>query len=173
LFGFLLLCTYVISDSFTSQWQSKLYKEHGKVDHFQMMYGVNVSSIIITSLALLVSGEIFTVVEFLWYNPAALYYNIVTAITSTTGQFAIYYTIKKFGPIVFTVIMTTRQMLSIVFSNYLFGHVMTWQSYVGAAIVFSVLGLSTYRQYRESLQKEQAAAKSSVEMTSRPSADKV
>lgn len=151
--GFLLLCCYVVSDSFTSQWQSKLYKDYGKVDHFQMMYGVNVSSIIITSLALLLSGEVFTVIEFMRYNPLALYYNIVTAITSTTGQFAIYYTIKKFGPIVFTVIMTTRQMLSIVFSNYMFGHHMTWQSYLGSIIVFSVIGLSTYRQYKTSQNK--------------------
>lgn len=151
--GFLLLCGYVIADSFTSQWQSKLYKDYGKVDHFQMMYGVNVSSIIITSIALLVSGEVFTVIEFLRYNPLALYYNIVTAITSTTGQFAIYYTIKKFGPIVFTVMMTTRQMLSIVTSNYMFGHTMTWQGYLGSFIVFTVIGLSTYRQYKLSLAK--------------------
>lgn len=48
--GFLLLSMYVLSDSFTSQWQSKIYKDYGKIDHFQMMFGVNASSIIITSV---------------------------------------------------------------------------------------------------------------------------
>jgi len=47
---------------------------------------------------------------------------------------------------VFTVIMTTRQMFSIVLSNYLFSHSMTAQNYVGASLVFSVLLYSTYRQ---------------------------
>ena len=48
--GFLLLSLYVLADSFTAQWQSSLYKDYGKIDHFQMMFGVNFSAIIITSL---------------------------------------------------------------------------------------------------------------------------
>jgi solute carrier family 35 (adenosine 3'-phospho 5'-phosphosulfate transporter), member B2 len=48
--GFLLLSLYVLSDSFTSQWQSRLYRDYGKIDHFQMMFGVNMSSIVITSV---------------------------------------------------------------------------------------------------------------------------
>lgn len=46
--GFLLLSLYVLADSFTAQWQSRIYRDYGKIDHFQMMFGVNVSSIIIT-----------------------------------------------------------------------------------------------------------------------------
>ena len=48
--GFCLLALYVLSDSFTSQWQSKIYRDYGKIDHFQMMFGVNVSSMIITTV---------------------------------------------------------------------------------------------------------------------------
>jgi adenosine 3'-phospho 5'-phosphosulfate transporter B2 len=140
--GFGLLCMYVLSDSFTSQWQSKLYKDYGKIESFQMMFGVNVSSIIFTIFALVISGDIPLVIDFFKHYPKALLYNVITAITSTTGQMAIYYTIKKFGPIVFTVIMTTRQMLSIVISNYYFGHPMTEQSYVGCAIVFGAIAYS-------------------------------
>ena len=147
--GVLLLCSYVLSDSFTSQWQSRLYREYGKIDQYQMMFGVNSFSIIITALALLVSGDLPLVIEFMQYNPTVLYYNIITAVTSATGQFAVYYTIKRFGPVVFTVIMTTRQMLSIVISNYLFDHKMTVQMYVGAALVFCVILYSTYRQFKE------------------------
>ena len=151
--GFCLLCVYVLSDSFTSQWQSKLYKDYGKIESFQMMFGVNVSSIIFTILAMIISGEIPLVIDFLKHNPTALYYNIITSITSTTGQMAIYYTIKKFGPIVFTVIMTTRQMLSIIISNYYFSHPMTAQSYVGCLIVFGAIAYSIYNK------KQAAAAK--------------
>jgi len=85
-FGFALLCSYVAADSFTSQWQSRIYRDYGKIDHYHMMFGVNVSSIAITMAAMVLSGEIPTVAEFLYYNPLALWYNVLTAITSTTGQ---------------------------------------------------------------------------------------
>lgn len=38
LVGVVLLATYLMADSFTSQWQSKVYKSHG-VDQYQMMLG--------------------------------------------------------------------------------------------------------------------------------------
>ena len=147
--GFMLLSIYVLADSFTSQWQSRIYRDHGKIDHFYMMYGVNVSSIIVTSVALVASGEIPKIWEFLVYNPTALWYNVLTAITSTTGQIAIFYTIKNFGPIVFTIIMTTRQMISIVISTLLFGHKMNLGGAMGASLVFIAIFHSVYRQTNE------------------------
>ena len=48
--GILLLSLYVLSDSFTAQWQSTIYRDYGKIDQFQMMFGVNLNAIIITSL---------------------------------------------------------------------------------------------------------------------------
>jgi adenosine 3'-phospho 5'-phosphosulfate transporter B2 len=119
---------------------------------------VLIVSIFTVCRALVVSGEVPQIVEFLVYNPRALYYNIITAICSTTGQFAIFYTIKRFGPDVFTVIMTTRQMLSIVVSNYLFNHSMTAQSYVGATIVFGVISYSIFRKIRDKQQRDAARA---------------
>ena len=147
--GFLLLSIYVLADSFTSQWQSRIYRDYGKIDHFHMMYGVNVSSIIVTSVALVASGEIPRIWEFLLYNPTAVWYNVLTAITSTTGQIAIFYTIKNFGPIVFTIIMTTRQMISIVLSTILFGHQMNLGGAMGASLVFIAIFHSVYRQTNE------------------------
>ena len=76
-------------------------------------------------------------------------YNIITAITSATGQFFIFYTIKEFGPIVFTVIMTTRQMLSMVISSVLFKHHMSLFSYLGAAMVFGTVIYSIRRKLKK------------------------
>ena len=152
--GFMLLSVYVLADSFTSQWQSRIYRDYGKIDHFHMMYGVNVSSIIVTTFALIASGEIPSVIEFMAYNPTALWYNVLTAITSTTGQIAIFYTIKKFGPIVFTIIMTTRQMMSIILSTILFGHQMTLGGLFGALLVFTAIFHSVYRQVNAKNEKK-------------------
>ena len=53
----MLLGLYVATDSFTSQYQSRVYREYPGVDQFQMMFGVNTWSILFTLAALLASGE--------------------------------------------------------------------------------------------------------------------
>eukprot|EP00984_Skeletonema_dohrnii_P003130 scaffold1043_cov127-Skeletonema_dohrnii-CCMP3373.AAC.2 len=153
--GLLFMCTYITFDSFTSQWQSKVYDKYGKanVDPYQMMLGVNSSAIVMTTMGLIAGGDIPKIIEFFQVNPNVLQYNIITAITSASGQLFIYTTIKEFGPIVFTVIMTTRQMMSICISSILFGHTMTWKAAVGALLVFGVLFYQIRRKYIASQRK--------------------
>lgn len=149
LLGLVFLIMYTTFDSFTSQWQSRIYVEYGKenVDHYQMMLGVNVSAIILTSLGLVITGDIPVILEFLHQNPQALEYNIITAITSATGQLFIFYTIKEFGPIVFTIIMTVRQMISICISAMVFSHYISMKAAFGAILVFLVLFYQIRNQY--------------------------
>lgn len=163
--GLIFLLMYVCFDSFTAQWQDKVYTQYGRqnVDQYQMMLGVNISAIIITTSGLIVSGDLPVVFEFLAANPVALKYNIITAITSASGQLCIFYTIKEFGPIVFTIIMTTRQMISICISAVIFGHKISLLSGAGAALVFGVIFYQIQRKYRARHQKRG----SSVETVSR------
>ena len=137
--GVLLLALYVTSDSFTSQWQSRVYRSHPTVDQFQMMFAVNCWSIVMTLAALVTANELLPTLRFLSQNHAAIWDNVVIAITSATGQLFIYYTIRKFGPVVFTIIMTTRQMISMILSTIVFGHSLGVWSYVGAVVVFGAI----------------------------------
>mmetsp|Transcript_20714 Transcript_20714/g.25636 ORF Transcript_20714/g.25636 Transcript_20714/m.25636 type:complete len:426 (+) Transcript_20714:34-1311(+) len=147
--GLVFLLMYICFDSFTSQWQDKVYQKYGRsnVDPYQMMLGVNSSAILITTAGLVISGDIPPIIEFLKANPSVFQYNIITAITSASGQLCIYYTIKEFGPIVFTVIMTTRQMISICISSIIFGHKLTVVALLGACMVFGVLFYQIRRKY--------------------------
>lgn len=147
--GLIFLLCYISFDSFTSQWQDRVYQEYGRanVDPYQMMLGVNMSAIIITTAGLIVTGDFPIVWEFLLANPVAFKYNIITAITSASGQLCIFYTIKEFGPIVFTIIMTTRQMFSICLSAIKFEHSISWKAAVGAILVFAVIFYQIRRKY--------------------------
>eukprot|EP00339_Tiarina_fusa_P018159 CAMPEP_0117065438 /NCGR_PEP_ID=MMETSP0472-20121206/45747_1 /TAXON_ID=693140 ORGANISM="Tiarina fusus, Strain LIS" /NCGR_SAMPLE_ID=MMETSP0472 /ASSEMBLY_ACC=CAM_ASM_000603 /LENGTH=378 /DNA_ID=CAMNT_0004786065 /DNA_START=145 /DNA_END=1281 /DNA_ORIENTATION=- len=147
--GLIFLLMYICFDSFTAQWQDKIYNQYGRpnVDPYQMMLGVNSSAICITTAGLILSGDLPVVFEFLTANPVALRYNIITAITSASGQLCIFYTIKEFGPIVFTIIMTTRQMFSICISAIVFGHTISLKSFFGALMVFSVIFYQIRRKY--------------------------
>jgi len=155
LVGLLFLFMYISFDSFTSQWQDKIYTQYGRsnVDPYQMMLGVNISAICITTAGLVITGDFPIVTEFLRANPIAFRYNIITAITSASGQLCIFYTIKEFGPIAFTIIMTTRQMMSICISALVFGHSISANALLGAAVVFSVIFYQIRRKYHARLAK--------------------
>lgn len=148
--GIIFLTCYICCDAFTSNWQSKIYQRYGKanVDSFQMMFGVNSFAIFFTSLGLVTSGELPVIIEFFSYNPVAFWYNIVTSITSATGQLFIFRTIKEFGPVSFSLIMTCRQIFSIVLSSIYFQHAMSIMSLFGATLVFSVIGHQLKRKIK-------------------------
>jgi adenosine 3'-phospho 5'-phosphosulfate transporter B2 len=159
--GLIFLIMYICFDSFTSQWQDKVYEQYGRpnVDPYQMMLGVNTSAICITTAGLIITGDLPIVWEFLMANPIVLRYNIITAITSASGQLWIFYTIKEFGPIAFTIIMTTRQMISICISAVVFRHYISPKAFVGAAAVFSVLFYQIRRKYSARMSKNAAATR--------------
>lgn len=159
LHGLVFLLLYISFDSFTSQWQDKVYTQYGRanVDPYQMMLGINSSAIVFTTAGLIFSGDFPVVWEFLLVNPIVLKYNIITAITSASGQLFIFYTIREFGPVVFTLIMIIRQMLSICISAVTFHHKITVKALFGMTMVFGVLFFQARRKYYAKMNKQPPA----------------
>eukprot|EP01062_Namystynia_karyoxenos_P035836 TRINITY_DN2614_c2_g1_i1.p1 TRINITY_DN2614_c2_g1~~TRINITY_DN2614_c2_g1_i1.p1 ORF type:complete len:379 (+),score=134.42 TRINITY_DN2614_c2_g1_i1:85-1137(+) len=152
--GVALLVLYVVTDSFTSQWQSKLYGRFksrapaATLHSHQMMFWVNMWSIFQAASVLRVRGEDILCVHFLRANPEALVYIVANAVCSALGQLVIYYTIRQHGPVVFTMFMTTRQILGILISCALFGHVLTAAMVAAAAVVFGAVLHGVWRKVR-------------------------
>ena len=138
LFGITLLLAYLFCDSFTSQWQSRVYKRFG-IDQYQMMLGINVWSCGLTALSLLQSGEGLTCIALLIQDPEALLDNVILSIASAIGQLFIFLTIREHGPVIFTIMMTTRQIFSLILSCFLFAHNMSLFASIGAALVFVIV----------------------------------
>ena len=136
--GLALLAMYLTCDSFTSQWQSRIYKSYN-LTQFQMMLGVNVWSMLFTGVTLARSGEGMSSFAFIMTDSKALAHMTILSITSATGQLFIYYTIKEFGPVVFTIMMTTRQIFSLFLSCILFSHPLQLAGWAGAAVVFFII----------------------------------
>lgn len=136
--GVALLGLYLLCDSFTSQWQSRVFKSYG-IDQYQMMLGVNLWSMLLTGLTLYNSGDFFSSVAFLMSDTNAFMHMFVLSLTSATGQLFIFYTIKELGPVIFTIIMTTRQIFSLFISCLLYSHKLGAMGYVCATLVFLVV----------------------------------
>jgi adenosine 3'-phospho 5'-phosphosulfate transporter B2 len=76
-------------------------------------------------------------------------------------QLFIFHTIKRFGPLIFTLVMTARQMISILVSSLVLPHfpayfpgaanVLTQRAAGAAALVFATLLFKARRNYNASL----------------------
>lgn len=138
MYGITLLGVYLLCDSFTSQWQSRVYKSYG-IDQYQMMLGVNVWSMLLTGITLYNSGDFFSSLAFLMADSNAFLHMFVLSFTSATGQLFIFYTIKELGPVIFTIIMTTRQIFSLFISCLLYSHKLGVIGYICASAVFMIV----------------------------------
>jgi adenosine 3'-phospho 5'-phosphosulfate transporter B2 len=137
--GIVLIVGYMASDSFTSNWQSSVFKSYS-VSSMAMMLYANLFSSAFTALGLLVTLEIVEVLDYFERNPSILPHMFLMAICSAIGQLFIFHTIKRFGPLVFATIQTVRQFLSVVLSIVFFAHPLNAMEAVGIAIVFVALG---------------------------------
>merc|ERR1719238_565787 len=112
-----------------------------------MLYA-NLFSSGFTALGLVLNLEILSVLSFIAANQAIMWHISVMAICSAVGQLFIFYTIKRYGPLVFATIQTVRQLLSIVLSILLFSHPVNSQMMSGVALVFAALGGQIYYKYK-------------------------
>jgi adenosine 3'-phospho 5'-phosphosulfate transporter B2 len=104
--GAVLLIGYMVFDSFTSNYQSLLFKEH-KMSSYQMMLGINVFSCFFTFWAMLQQGSLLSCITFSLEHPTFMWHNLILSLTSATGQVFIFRTLSLYGTLVFAIVMTT------------------------------------------------------------------
>ena len=85
LVGIVLIVGYMASDSFTSNWQSSVFKSYSVSSMAMMMYA-NVFSSAFTALGLLVTMEIVSVLEYFEHNPSIIPHMFLMAVCSAVGQ---------------------------------------------------------------------------------------
>uniref|UniRef100_A0A7S0LHM6 Sugar phosphate transporter domain-containing protein n=1 Tax=Coccolithus braarudii TaxID=221442 RepID=A0A7S0LHM6_9EUKA len=161
--GIMLILGYMVCDSFTSNWQSRVFKQYG-VGSISMMMYANMFSSGFTALGLLVTLEIIQVVDYMVANPLILNHMLVMAICSAVGQLFIFHTIKQYGPLVFATIQTVRQLLSIVLSILFFAHPVNNMEALGIGIVFLALGAQIAQKWHGRKKPKAEVAKEPVEV---------
>ncbi|KAL6743412.1 hypothetical protein Aduo_016454 [Ancylostoma duodenale] len=147
--GMFLMIGYLLFDSYTLNYQKKLFDKKPKISKYQMMMGVNVFSAILCAVSLIEQGTLVSSIDFALHHENFARDVFFLSLSGATGQLFIYSTIEKFGPIVFAVMMTIRQMLSILLSSFYYGHSLSSWSLIGFSIVFSAIFLDIYRRYFE------------------------
>ena len=145
--GLILLAGYMCFDSFTSNWQGELFRQY-KMSSIQMMAGVNMFSCLLTSVSLIEQGGFVECIVFMLNHPTFIVHAVTLSLCSACGQLFIFYTIEKFGPVTFTIIMTLRQGFAIMLSCVIYGHPVTVLGGFGVMVVFIALFLRIYANQR-------------------------
>lgn len=138
--GMILMTGYIVFDSFTSNWQSELFQRH-KPSHVQMMVGTNFFEILLASVTLFGREGFSNALIFVREHPSFSVHILCLSVTSACGQFFIFYTIRRFGPVTFILIMTVRQALSVFISCLVYQHFIGLLGIFGLVLFFSALTL--------------------------------
>ncbi|KAI6190018.1 hypothetical protein M3Y97_00071300 [Aphelenchoides bicaudatus] len=145
--GIVLMAGYLFFDAFTLNWQKKLFDTKPKISRYQMMLGVNGFSAILCLVSLLEQGTLFTSTNFLLTHTGFALDVFLLSFSNATGQLFIYVTIEQFGPVVFAVIMTVRQIFSIILSTIYFSHPINFVGVLGLGIAFGALIINNFKFY--------------------------
>ncbi|CAH8453215.1 unnamed protein product [Dicrocoelium dendriticum] len=145
--GILLIIAYLALDSFTTNWQDRLFRKYS-LSPVQVMAGVNLWSVLLTLIPLLQRGTLFSSLQFGLLHPTFFGDVILSALCSAVGQLFIFMTIANFGPATFVLIMTLRMGLSILLSCILFSHRVSTVGISGILLVFFALFLRLYLRSR-------------------------
>jgi UDP-galactose transporter B1 len=137
-YGLVLLFLSLVLDGVTSACQEQLQIENILTTH-ELMFFVNLWAVVLTFILAIISGEGNSGVQFCQENPKVIPYIQVAAIASTLGQNFIFFTISNLDSLTLAAITTSRKLITIVLSVFIFGHKIAYIQWTGVALLFSGL----------------------------------
>lgn len=135
--GILLLSLYLFFDSFTGQWQARMFTRHPDLSMIELLFAMSTFSSVLSFITLVHSNELVPAIEFVIRHSEIHLHFFIFSVCSTLGQLLIFYTIKNFGAVVFAIIMNFRILISIAVSCVMYGHPMSYEGYAGLLLVFA------------------------------------
>lgn len=151
--GIGLIGGYVLTDGFVSNWQQSIFREHS-VTSYQMMYAINTCSFFVGLGMLFMHDDMWAGIDFIFSNPECLLHVVGISTVGAIGQVFIFNTISNFGAVTYAIIMTCRQLISVLASIFLYHHNTTALGWVGLCCVFTGLILKVWGKYSDAQAKK-------------------
>lgn len=144
-FGVVLMVGYLFSDSFTSNLEDFAY-QRATIDPGHLVFGMEAISALVAWAVLCWEGTFVPAATFLVSNRTTWFYVALLALASGSGAYACTATVRMFGPSVFTLLMTSRQIMSLVLSVWVFQHDLTWNNTLCLGVVAAGILTSSLRR---------------------------
>mmetsp|Transcript_49445 Transcript_49445/g.155569 ORF Transcript_49445/g.155569 Transcript_49445/m.155569 type:complete len:215 (+) Transcript_49445:1-645(+) len=149
--GIVLMIGYVVSDSFTSNSEDVIF-QRVHLDPGQVLLGMQACSGIVGWGTMLAGGHFHPAVRFLLAHRQACLHVAILTMAEACGAYACTVTVRLFGPAVFTLLLISHQLLSLLVSVMLFNHEVSWPSCLCLAVVALVVLTSSLRRVSASQQ---------------------
>jgi len=147
--GEILLLVSLTMDGLTGVMQEKM-RAHNTRAHYMMM-NMNLSALVLLSAGLLITGEAWEATAFCIRNPSIIPHLVTFGLASAMGQNFIFITVTEFGPLMCSIMTTTRKFFTILGSVIFFGNTLIARQWLGTGIVFS--GLVLDNMYGKTIKK--------------------
>jgi adenosine 3'-phospho 5'-phosphosulfate transporter B2 len=125
--------------SFTGQWQTRMFNLNKALSPLQMMLIMNAFSAVFSFITLVHQEKLTSALTFIYVHPPIILHLVLFCICSTVGQLFIFYTVKNFGAVVFSIIMSMRILFSTLLSCFVYSHPIKELGFLGIAIVFAAI----------------------------------
>ena len=107
---------------------------------------MNAFSTVFSFVTLVYQQQLNDSFNFVFHHPELLVHLIGFCVSSTIGQVFIFYTVQKFGAVVFSIMMVIRILLSVLLSCLVYNHPVAELGVMGMLLVF---GATAYRIKRK------------------------
>ena len=97
--GVMLLFLFLFFDSFTSQFQSRMFQRHRDLSMVELMFATSAFSTVLSLVTLVHTKELYPALRFVMDHSEIHLHILLFSICSTIGQLFIFYTIKNFGAV--------------------------------------------------------------------------
>ncbi|OQS03560.1 Drug/Metabolite Transporter (DMT) Superfamily [Thraustotheca clavata] len=135
-YGLGLLFLSLTLDGITGPNQEFLSATYKPSVHQQML-NTNLWAVVYTAIGCIVTGQGIVGLNFCLGNPEIYSALFFFSVCSALGQNFIYFTIQRFSALTCTTITTTRKFFTILASVLVFGNALSYESWLGVAIVFT------------------------------------
>mmetsp|Transcript_17963 Transcript_17963/g.38327 ORF Transcript_17963/g.38327 Transcript_17963/m.38327 type:complete len:928 (-) Transcript_17963:109-2892(-) len=132
--GFVMLVIVLFVDSTTPHMQDTILQKYPEMTVMQMSFTMACISCVMLFIFLCAKGELLEAFRFFNHFPLAWLHLVVLSFCSTIQQILIPYTIRHFGPVVFVVMITFRQLISMLVSACMFGHAISVLAWLAACL---------------------------------------
>jgi adenosine 3'-phospho 5'-phosphosulfate transporter B2 len=137
--GYFVLVTYLLCDSFTSNAEKRILRENAAISKIHLLFIIGLLSLINVLFSLWVSGGLVPALQFAMDSREASFDIFRLSLVSTMGMFIIFHVISAHGPVVLSIMMTIRQVVSLVVSAYIFKHHISPSTVCIILVLFVVL----------------------------------
>lgn len=137
--GVALLLIFLFCDALTSNGEKRIFNSYPEMGPFQMMFVMALFSMLYSVVSVILLGTVGPLFAFLADNPIVWLHISGLSACAVSGQLFVFYIIKNYGPVVFSIMMTVRLVFSMTTSALLFGHNISMFAWFCACCTFMVL----------------------------------